>query len=70
METKNSKPVPLSEQWPEVQAIAEKLAKELLQKMNCINIRNHPEIEKEIGKCEYWRQGLLELTIDELQKSV
>ena len=60
----------LSEEWPQVQKIAEDLAHDLCMKINAITPENNPKIKKEIKGCEYWRQGLLELTISELEKRV
>ena len=60
--------MPLSEQWPEVQKVAEKIAHEACKKINSIGIRNTPQIANEVNGCEYWRQGLLELVIAELEK--
>ena len=67
---KTAKPKPLSEEWPEVQEIAEELAKDISIKINNISLTTHPEIKKDIGKCQHWRQGLLELVIAELEKRV
>ena len=62
--------IPLSEQWPEVQEIAEELVRDISIKINNISVTTHPEIKKDIGTCGYWRQGLLELVIAELEKRV
>ena len=70
METKNSKPVPLSEQWPEVNKIAETIAHEACMKINRTTVKTNPKIKEEIKGCEYWRRGLLELVIAELEKRV
>lgn len=69
---KDAKPVlkPLAELWPEVNKIAIEMAKDIALKINYMNIENHPEIIKEINKCGYWRQGLLELVIAELENRV
>jgi hypothetical protein len=60
----------LSEEWPEVQKIASEIAHTTCSRINSINIQNRPEIAKEVKGCEYWRQGLLELLIAELEKRV
>ena len=67
---KQNKPIPLSEEWPEVQKLAEAIAFDVCSKINSINTKNNPQIKDEIGNLSYWRQGLLELLIAELEKRV
>jgi hypothetical protein len=63
--------VPLSKRWPEVYKIAQSIQRDTRQRINAITKENNPQIKKELeGWPEYWRQGLLELVIAELQKCV
>jgi hypothetical protein len=65
-----NKPVPLSEEWNEVNKKAIEIADTVCSRINSITPVNTPQIKNEIGNCGYWRQGLLELTIAELEKRV
>ncbi len=62
--------IPAAERWPALYQVARSIQKDVCMRINSINTLNTPSIANDAKDCAYYRQGILEFVISELEKCV